>query len=213
TMDGNKSVTAYFTETEETISTPTTPTGPSSGTAGETLTFSTGGAVSNLGHDVEYRFDWGDGNISAWGSSTQSYFWNSEGYNLVAAQARCATHTSVESEWSSTKIVTINPTGVEIVEDDHIPDSFHLSQNFPNPFNPETSIIFQVPHACDIHLDIFNIHGEHIATLASGSTPPGTFEVQWDAKNDFGHPVPSGFYIYRLQSEHFTSTKKMLLLK
>jgi hypothetical protein len=96
----------------ETVSQPSTPTGPSSGNPGSSLTFSTGGATSSKGHSVQYRFDWGDGSQSSWGSSSQSHTYSDSGLNdrtySVTAQARCSTDTSVQSSWSGGKSVTIS---------------------------------------------------------------------------------------------------------
>lgn len=90
------------------VSTPSTPSGPSSGIVGNTLSFSTSGSTCAAGHSVQYRYDWGDGNISAWGSSSQSHAYTSASTYTVKAQARCATRTSVVSSWSSGKSVTVN---------------------------------------------------------------------------------------------------------
>ena len=94
----------------ETVSTPNTPTGSSSGTEGSNLQYSTGGSVSNLGHNVEYRFNWDDGNYSSWGSATNDHTFQNAGTYQVRAQARCTSHTSITSGWSGSKSVTI--TGV-----------------------------------------------------------------------------------------------------
>jgi len=92
----------------ESVSQPNTPSGPSSGSTGQSLSFSTGGAANNKGHSLQYRFDWGDGSFSTWSSSTSvSNSWPSSGTYNVKTQARCATHTSVVSIWSSAKTVTI----------------------------------------------------------------------------------------------------------
>lgn len=92
----------------ESVSNPGTPTGPSSGNVGQSLTFSTGGATSNLGHTVEYRFDWDDGSYSPWSTSASaSNSWSVAGTYSVKAQARCATHTGILSGWSAGKSVTI----------------------------------------------------------------------------------------------------------
>lgn len=108
TMNGNKSVTAIFTQVGEIISTPNAPSGPSSATVGQSSSFSTGGSTTNLGHVVEYRFDWGDGNYSSWGSSTQSCVYNNVGTYQIKAQARCQTHTNIVSNWSSAMSITIS---------------------------------------------------------------------------------------------------------
>jgi hypothetical protein len=96
----------------ESISTPTIPTGPTFGAVNIPYSYSTGGSISNIGHSVEYQFDWkGDGtDLSQWGSATQSKTWTSIGTYSVRAKARCATDTSVVSEWSETLSVTINQT-------------------------------------------------------------------------------------------------------
>ena len=110
TMSSDKSVTANFTQnqSQETVSTPNKPSGPSSGKVGQSLTFSTGGSSSNLGHTVEYQFDWGDGTQSSWGSETQSHAFSSSGNKYVKARARCQTHTSIVSGWSGTKSVALS---------------------------------------------------------------------------------------------------------
>ena len=93
--------TPGLTVTIESVSTPTTPVGPTTGDLGVSYSFSTGGAVSNMGHPVEYQFDWGDGSLSSWGPSTQSKSWNSLGSFVIKARGRCVTHPSVVSDWSS----------------------------------------------------------------------------------------------------------------
>jgi uncharacterized repeat protein (TIGR02543 family) len=112
TIDGNKTVTANFIA--ETISTPNVPTGPTGGITGASYTYSTGGSSSNIGHSVEYQFDWkGDGTVlSAWGSASQSKAWSAAGTYKVRARARCTTHTSVVSSWSGSISVTISPAPV-----------------------------------------------------------------------------------------------------
>ena len=81
-----------YTPTAETVSTPSTPTGPSSGNVGQSLTYTAGGSTSSLEHTVEYRFNWGDGPYSSWGSATRSHEYTAAGTYTVKAQARCQTH-------------------------------------------------------------------------------------------------------------------------
>jgi len=107
-MDSPKSVIAPFAAIPEVIATPSVPSGRVSGQVGNSYSFSTGGSSSNLGHVVEYRFDWGDGTFSSWSSSSAaSKAWSSGGIYAVRAQARCATHPEIVSEWSSTLSVAI----------------------------------------------------------------------------------------------------------
>jgi len=96
----------------ETVSPPDPPSGPVGGTKGTSYTYSTGGASSNLQHTVQYFFDWGDGTNSGWlaeGTTNASKSWVSPGIYLVRAQARCATHTDVVSDWSTSLSVDIGP--------------------------------------------------------------------------------------------------------
>ena len=175
--------------------------------------FSTGGSTSSIGHSVEYRFDWGDGSLSGWGGPNASHSWNSTGFFLITAQARCATHTSVVSGWSSGLIITISGTAVEKFETHTIPSDFQIFQNYPNPFNAETCITFHLPHSCDVKVEVFSINGSLLSTLVSGSLPAGVFQVRWNGRSNTGKPVPSGSYVYRLKAGDFISVKRMLYLK
>ncbi len=105
----------------ETVSAPDTPSGQQTGDVGTSYSYTTGGSSSNLGHAVEYQFDWnGDGlDLSSWGSATQSKSWAVAGTYYVKVKARCATHTSIESSWSSVLTVTIS--GGETVSTPDIP--------------------------------------------------------------------------------------------
>ena len=114
TLNGNKTVTANFTAIPETVSTPNKPGGPGSGVAGTGYAFTTSGSTSNLGHTVEYQFDWkGDGtDLSPWGSSSQSKTWTSAADYQVRARARCTTHTGIVSGWSTSLPVSITQAAV-----------------------------------------------------------------------------------------------------
>ena len=85
---------------DETVSKPTWMSRSGSGSVevGTSINFSTGGASSNLGHSIEYQYDWGDGSQSSWGSSSRSHSFNDVGNYTVRSRARCQTHTSVVSE-------------------------------------------------------------------------------------------------------------------
>lgn len=99
----------------EVVTTPSTPIGPSGGQTSQQLDYTTGGSTSSYGHDVEYRFDWGNGTYTDWSSSTSaSYTWTVIGLYAVKAQARCVTHPEIVSKWSSSKMVSINEFDEEI---------------------------------------------------------------------------------------------------
>lgn len=84
-----------------TVTQPNTPIGLSSGQVGQTLVFSTGGAVCSNGDEVQYRFDWGDSSLSEWGEASQNHAFDAAGHYAIKAQARSAAHTDSESDWSA----------------------------------------------------------------------------------------------------------------
>jgi len=103
TMNGPKNITAQFSAIQETISTPAPPTGPSNGIVGTSYSYIASGASSNLGHSLEFQFDWkGDGtDLSMWGAANQQKTWTILGQYTVRARARCSLHPSVLSNWST----------------------------------------------------------------------------------------------------------------
>ena len=94
-----------------------------------------------------------------------------------------------------------------------IPKEFSLFQNFPNPFNPETTIKYQLPEAANVILEIYNITGQKIATLVNQQQSPGLRSAVWDGRDQFGAIMSSGIYIYRIQANDFTEARKMVLLR
>jgi hypothetical protein len=89
-----------------------------------------------------------------------------------------------------------------------VPNNFYLSQNYPNPFNPETRIDFTLPGKQIITLKVYSILGELVEELMNEEKPAGNYSVTFDASN-----LPSGIYIYRLQTENYSTNRKMTLLK
>jgi len=97
-------------------------------------------------------------------------------------------------------------TGIE--EEFALPQSFNLSQSYPNPFNPSTTIEFSLPCSGYVMLQVFNILGEVVATLVNEELNVGTYTTQWNASG-----VASGVYFYKMRTGEFVDTKKLLLLK
>ena len=94
------------------------------------------------------------------------------------------------------------------------PTAFSLADNFPNPFNPATTIKYALPQAADVELTVYNVIGQPVRTLVAEHQSAGRYAVEWDATNDGGHSLSSGMYFYRLQAGgEFREVKKMLLLK
>ena len=94
------------------------------------------------------------------------------------------------------------------IEVEVIPKEYELSQNYPNPFNPATDIKYNLPEASRVTLNVYNIIGQKVASLVNGEVEAGFHSVTFD-----GRDLPSGTYIYRLQTPNYTQTKKMVLLK
>jgi len=99
-----------------------------------------------------------------------------------------------------------------IADKAHVPGEFNLAQNFPNPFNPTTTITYSVPTG-DVTMDIFNVLGQKVKTLVNKSLAAGTYNEVWDGTNEVGELVASGVYMYKLKSEAGVKVKKMLFQK
>jgi hypothetical protein len=94
-----------------------------------------------------------------------------------------------------------------------VPKTYGLSQNYPNPYNLQTQIAYQLPQAGMVLLRIYNIKGELVRTLVKEQKPAGYYTVTWDGKNGDGVAVSSGIYFYRLSSGSFSATRKMVMIK
>jgi hypothetical protein len=105
------------------------------------------------------------------------------------------------SVWISPKI-----TGVS---DNKVPIRFELNQNYPNPFNPSTTIKFGIPNAGFVNITVYNVIGQKVSTIVNEFLKEGYYSREFNTSNN----LPSGIYIYRIQSGNFTDTKKMMLMK
>ena len=93
------------------------------------------------------------------------------------------------------------------------PQGFVLEQNFPNPFNPSTTLRYELPEDGLVNVTIYDMMGRQVSTLVSSQQAAGYKSIQWNATNDFGKPVSAGVYLYQIQAGEFVQTKKMVLLK
>ena len=99
-----------------------------------------------------------------------------------------------------------------------LPQVFSLSPNYPNPFNPSTTIKFQLPDqngttTVRTVLRVYDILGRLVRTIVDEDMSPGFYTMQWDGLNDNGVKISSGVYFYSITADDFRKTKKMLLLK
>ncbi|MDX1740894.1 MAG: T9SS type A sorting domain-containing protein, partial [Rhodothermales bacterium] len=123
----------------------------------------------------------------------KQYFW------------RVTANTSESSPVWSFVIGSVN-TNTE--RGDGIPLAFRLLGNYPNPFNPMTTISYDLPQAADVALAVYDVLGRQIREIVSGARPAGTYEVSFDASG-----LPSGVYFYRLQAGDYAETKRMVVVK
>jgi len=93
-----------------------------------------------------------------------------------------------------------------------VPESFQLHANVPNPFNPSTSFVLDLPEATSYTVRIYNIAGQVVKTIA-GQSEAGSYTLIWDGRSDQGSSVASGVYFYRVEAGEHTQTRKMLMLK
>ena len=112
--------------------------------------------------------------------------------------------------------VTVQLTGiaVELSVDGHqIPDKFTLHQNHPNPFNPVTTLRYDLPEDTMVNITIYDMMGRVVRTMVNTQQNTGFKSVRWNATNDVGSSVSAGLYLYMIQAGDFRQTKKMVLLK
>lgn len=94
-----------------------------------------------------------------------------------------------------------------------IPDKFSLSNAYPNPFNPTTNFNFSISKSGMVRIAVYNILGQKIKTLVNTEMSAGNYRATWNGTDDFGNHVSSGIYFYRLVTQGFSLTKKMILMK
>ena len=133
---------------------------------------------------------------------------DSQGYPHISYSANIAQGLRYATQ-RPTSIGNDNPNSTSM------PKSFSLSQNFPNPFNPLTTIEITIPGNVSglTELQIFDVRGRRIRTLQKGELPPGQYRFVWDGRDDRGETVNSGIYLYSLKSGTEAITRKMTLLR
>jgi hypothetical protein len=140
--------------------------------------------------------------------STPDTFWTDDSpdpwqyrYRLTAVD-----HVSNESDPAYPETVTGD-------EKPRLPGKFTLYQNIPNPFNPVTTLRFDIPRRTTARLAVYDVNGRLVRVLLDGPVEPGRQSVTWDGRNGRGIPVASGIYFYRLATPEFSEARKMILLR
>ena len=118
--------------------------------------------------------------------------------------------------------VTVSQVGPAIVSageptavlaDQASPAAFQLLPNYPNPFNPETTLRYQLPEAMQVRVKVYNALGQAVRTLVDGLQPAGAQQVVWDGRDGEGQEAASGVYLYRLEAGDRVQTRQMLLAR
>jgi hypothetical protein len=131
------------------------------------------------------------------------------GYIVVG---RTDSYGAGDDDFYVVKLAPDNPSAVDDAEEVR-PSSFSLSANYPNPFNPSTTIEYSLDHRARVKIEVFNILGQGVRILVDETKPTGSYQTVWDGTDDFGRPVPTGVYLYRMEMDGLAQAKKMLLLK
>ena len=129
-------------------------------------------------------------------TNTTTYFWRVN-----------ATNSTGTGPWSEVWNFSTIPVGIKKINTS-IPEEYNLYQNYPNPFNPSTTIRFDIPNFSHVRITIYNNLGKTISEVVNENLTAGSYEVEWNASD-----YPSGIFFYRLKTEDFINSKKMILIK
>ena len=158
--------------------------------------------------------------ISAWGGYHE-FGIDLEGYavgdaiDLRLYSAQTGEEMKVDMNLDNTEygIGILSSGTVEVMDMLAVPEEYHLTQNYPNPFNPTTTISFSIPSEGHVQVSVYDITGRLITSLVDGNLSEGYHDVIWDGTDMFGSNVSAGLYIYSLQTEGVSLTRKMVLMK
>ena len=142
------------------------------------------------------------------------YRWMVKAENIYGEQIDSAFSTGFY--FNTTNNTMLSSASSDMAQNISLPRKFSLAQNQPNPFNPSTTISYEIPAGFTqgVNLKVFNLRGQIVITLVKeDKRQPGRYSVFWDGKDEFGRQLPSGVYLYRLESGNYVSTRKMVLLK
>ena len=159
------------------------------------------------------------------GAGTDEQYWWVEVSNFESAwQPGDVLHVELllnKGEYSGTETIRLTTQGADVGEpieiawtpDHMLPTKYALLHNYPNPFNPETHIRYELPEQTNIKIEIYDVTGSLVRTLVNKQQPAGRYEVIWDGKNSQGNQVVSGLYFYKMITTQYTHVKKMMLVK
>jgi len=186
------------------------------------LTWTTQSEVNNLGFEV-YRSAEENGEYAMIASYENNQSLQGAGNSNAAREYTYEDRMLFNGETYWYQIADVDYQGVRtfhgpvsVESPDLIPEEYALHPNFPNPFNPETSIRFEIPAnpaSSKVKLVIYNNLGMEVRTLVNGTVEPGIHTVKWDGRNNAGEQIASGVYFLHIQAGTFNRTQKMLLVR
>lgn len=159
------------------------------------------GSFDNKLHSANWTFSW----VAPSPSMGQVTFYAA---GLAANSANGSS-----GDYTYTTSVSLTTLDVDDITDDNLPTDFELGQNFPNPFNPTTTIEFKIPEAADVQLVVYNVLGQQVKTIHRGDLAAGSYRAEFAATDNSGAPLPSGIYFYRLSAGVYSETRRMALLR
>lgn len=163
---------------------------------------------------IRYNEEWNIKNRVSGSVSAYRNYWEFSDADSIDATIEDDDEDNSLGKVNYNPFLTEDPTPVKYNTDRYnYPENFVLLPAYPNPFNPETTIQYSLPEACNVQLTIFNVRGEKIQTLINSHMNAGLQSVRWQGMNDFGEEISSGIYLYHLQAGKFQQTRKLLLMR
>jgi len=137
------------------------------------------------------------------------------GQNIILAWHADDPNSTSDGMWNVAAIDNVEVEGEPGANGDDVTPvvATSLNGNYPNPFNPETTISYSVKTSSPVAIEIYNTKGQRVRTLVNESKATGNYTVRWDGKDENGQKVTSGVYFYKMNAGKFTSSKKMILMK
>jgi PKD repeat protein len=199
-----------------TVSPPVPPTAdfvatPTSGMVPLTVLF-TDVSTSGSGTINHWSWDFGDGTPGNSFPQNPVHTYDSVGTYTVTLTVTDDLGLS-NSETKTDYISVSPPASIEQVDNKKIPSKYKLYPSYPNPFNPQTNIRFEVPGKSKINISIYNSLGQKIRTLVNETLLSGVYEVKWDGLDESSIRSPSGVYVVSLRSDNFIENQKVVLIK
>ncbi len=205
----------------------------SSAAAHVTLTAPTGGKSFDVGQTVEIKWsldishnqvDWDlyfspdngvtwETVISGMPVSQLSYSWTVPDLETQTALLRIVQDNQDFDYRSTSTTLSIGSAVLSVDRSSPLPAQILMRPNYPNPFNPTTTIEYALPRTARTVLRVYNVGGQEVARLVDAELSPGYYRTVWDGKDQAGRQVVSGMYIVRLATPGWSQTMKMLLLK